>query len=130
MGEKYKKTELFSFSGAWLMLLAQILKPLPMVGGAQLPHCFRVETGESKLLSCSCRPIRRTREKACPMAGLQNGHTLASRGKDEYRFTQGEPGALPGTRVSGLLASVCSDYNLMLASLLADATVGFTTDGA
>lgn len=101
-----------------------------MGGGAQLPHCFRVQTGESKLLSCSCRPIRRKREKACPEAGLQNGHTLASGGKGGYRFTHGETGALPGTRVSGLLASVCSDYNLMLASLLADAPVGFTKDRA
>lgn len=99
-----------------------------MGGGAQLPRWFRVETGESKLHSCSCRPIRRAREKACPMAGLQNGYMLTSRGKDGYCFTQ--TGALPGTRVAGLLASVCSDYNLMLASLLADATLGFTTDGA
>lgn len=101
-----------------------------MGGGAQLPCCFRVETGESKLPSCSCRPIRRAREKACPVAGLQNGYMLTSGGKDGYCFTHGDTGALPGTRVGGLLASVCSDYNLMLASLLADATVGFTTDGA
>ena len=64
------------------------------------------------------------------MAGLQKGHMLTSRGKGGYCFTHGETGALPGTRVAGLLASVCSDYNLMLASLLADATVGFTIDGA
>ena len=70
------------------------------------------------------------REKACHEAGLQNGHALASGGKDGYRFTHGETGALPGTRVSDLVVSVCSDYNLMLASLLADATVGFTTDRA
>ena len=101
-----------------------------MGGGAQLPRCFRVGTGEFKLLSCSCRPIRRAREKACPMAGLQKGHMLTRRGKGGYCFTHGETGALPGTRVAGLLASVCSDYNLMLASLLADATVGFTIDGA
>ena len=101
-----------------------------MGGGAQLPCCFRVETGEFKLLSCSCRPIRRAREKACPMAGLQNGHMLTSGGNGGYCFIHGKTGTLPGTRVAGLLASVCSDYNLMLASLLADATVGFTTDGA
>lgn len=61
--------------------------------------------------SCSCRPVRRAREKDCPTARLRNQGAHARGGNDGHRFIHRETRALPGTRMSGLTASACSEYN-------------------